>query len=93
MEWQAPEQPGGVRRPERGRRRSIGRVVEFREQLAEIHAASQFGLDDEIGPVETVAVSHLEAMAVRAGDPNVLDAELQIIGDLFQHVGWLVVRG
>jgi hypothetical protein len=43
--------------------------------------------------MEAVAVGYLKAKAIRVGDPNVRDTELQIIGDLLQYVGRLVVRG
>ena len=73
---------------------SLAGLVQLRKQLAEIQTAHQLGPGDEIGRVmEAVPAGHLKPPAVRVGNPRVWDAEFQVIGDLLQYVGWLVIRG
>src|ERR1039457_5255071 len=73
---------------------SLAWFVEFRKQFAEVHPSDKVRFHNQIGKVpEAVAIGFLQPASVRVGYPHMRYAEVEILGNLRQHVARPVIRG
>lgn len=73
-------------------RSSLARFVEFRKQFAEVHPSGKLRYYDQVGTVpEAIAISFLQPASMRIGYSHMRYAELELFGNLRQHVAQFVI--